>query len=120
MAKRVAVGPQLLLQHGSARPRLDARRPRRRVDLDDSVEQPEVDRDSSRVPVADVALHAADDRRAGAVGNRGGVGIGAPVQDVDDLGFVARRRNDVGRMVETALEGAHDVSVRLPVRVPGA
>jgi len=85
VAQCVAVGAQLVLQHRPARPGLDAGCTRDRVDLDDAVQARQVDRHRPRIVVADVALDAADHRGASAVRDGSGVGVGAPVEEVDDL-----------------------------------
>ena len=74
VAQRVAVRPELVLEHRAEGAGLDARGPRDRIDLEHPVEAAEVDRDDAGEPVADGALDAADDRRAAAVGDRGDAG----------------------------------------------
>ncbi len=69
--------------------------------------------------VVDGALHPADDGRPAAVGDRGDRFRRAPVEQGDDVGLGRREGDDVGRFGEVAVDGAHDVPVRLAVRVPG-
>src|SRR5207248_7214988 len=110
---------ELVLERGAVHARLNASRPRRAVDVEHLVEVAQVDTDRAAVGVADVALHAADDGRAAAIGNRGRARVRAPVQDVGHVRLGTRGGDDVGRVGEIAAEGAHDVAERLAVCVPG-
>ena len=82
MTQRQAVRAKLILERRAVHARLDPGRPRRAVDVEHLVEVAQVDTDRAAVGVADVALHAADDGRAAAIGNRGRARVRAPVQDV--------------------------------------
>jgi hypothetical protein len=70
--------------------------------------------------LADRRLHAADHARAAADGDRRRPRLAAPSEHRLDLRFVARKRDNVGDVVEAAAEGANDVAVGLSVGVGGA
>ena len=114
VAQREAVLSELLLERGPGRPRLDARRPRERVDLEHPVERAEVHR--HRRPVAG-RLDAADDARAAAVRDRDRARVLAPGEHALEVGLVRRTRDHVRRRVEAAPERPDDVAVGLSVRV---
>ena len=70
-----------------------------------------------RYVVVDVALGAPDDRRSAAVRNRGDPLVRAPVEQGDDVGFVAGDRDEVGRAREVAVQPPPHVAERLSVRM---
>ena len=70
VAQREPVRAELVLERGAVHAGLDPRRARLAVDLEHPVERAEVDADRAAVVVVDVALDAADHRRAAAVGDR--------------------------------------------------
>jgi hypothetical protein len=109
--------PQLVLEVGAERPRLDARRARHVVDLEDTVESREVDRHRARVGVADPRLDASDDARPAAEGNRGRARAGAPLEQRLDVALVPGPRHQVGRVVDPPAEGTHEVAVGAAVGV---
>jgi len=47
----------------------------------------------------------------GPVGDRRGVGVGTPIQQVDDVGLVTGAGDDVRWMFQLTREGPHHVSV---------
>src|SRR5690242_4339853 len=102
VTQRQAVGAELVLERGAVHARLDARRPRRAVDVEHLVELAQVDTDRAAVRVADIALHAADDGRPAAVGDRGRARLRAPVEDADHVRLVAWGDDDVGWVGELA------------------
>ena len=119
VAQRVAVRAELLLEHRSEGAGLDPRRPRHRVDLEHPVEAAEIDRDDAGEPVTDGALDAADDRRAAAVGDRRDAGDAHQSSTATTSASVAGKATTSGGCRQVAVDGPHDVPVRLAVRVPG-
>ena len=119
MAQREAVRPQRRLECGPVDACLRPGRSRLTVDFEHLIELAQVDAHRAGVLVVEVALHAADDRRAAAVRDRRHAGVAAPVEQRHDVGLVAGARR--GRAVgEVAVQPAPDVAVRLAVRVRGA
>ncbi len=63
---------------------------------------------------------AADNATAAAVRDRGDVLCGTPIEDGDDIVLRAGVGDEVGGVVEEAIEGADDIAERLAVRMAGA
>ena len=109
VAQGEAVRGELLLEVRPEGPRLDARRPRRRVHLEHPVHRAEVHRDRA-VPRAPAGpLHAADDARPAAERHDGEPLALAPREHRRDLRLVAREGDHVGRAREVAAEGAREI-----------
>ena len=120
VAKREAVGPQLVLESGAEDARLDARRARDGVDLEHAIQPSQVDREGA-AQVAEVArLDSAHHARAAAVRNCRQTLARAPFEKSDDVGFAAGEGHEIGRIRELAARRAHDVAVGLAVAVRGA
>ena len=64
----------------------------------------QVDADGAAVVVADVALDTTDHRRSTAIGDGGDVRVAAPVEERDDVVFVARDRDYIRRMREVTMQ----------------
>ncbi len=111
---------ELLVQRRPQGAGLDSRRARDLVDLEHPIERAQVDRHRARVAVSDAGLDPADDAGPAAVRDRGGAGVGAPLEHRLDLGLVARPGDEVRRMLDLAAKAAHDVAVGLPERVGDA
>ena len=102
------------------RARLDARGARHRVDLQDAVEPPEVERHRAVVAGPADRVGAADHARATAVrGHRQVLGI-RPLERGQHLRLVGRVRHDVGHVRELAAQRPHHVEVRGAVPVEGS
>ena len=112
--------PQLVLERRTGRARLDSRRTRRAVHVENLVEPLQVDRDRSLVALVDPRLDASDDAGSAAERDRGGAGFGTPREHALELALVVREGDHVRRVVEPAAKGAHDVAVGLAVGVRGA
>ena len=113
-AQRQAVRGELLLEHRAARARLDARRPRDRVDLEHAVQATERERDRPFVPRAGDRLDAAGDARPAADRDHRHARARGPREHALDVGLLARVHDEVGGMRDLAAEAAHDVHVRAP------
>ena len=120
VAQRQAVLAQLLLEPRPGGARLNASRLRDRVHVEHAVEPLEVDRDDAREAVADGRLDATHDARPASERDRRRAALLAPVEHGLELSLVPRVSDHVGKMVEAAAEGPHDVAVGLAVGVRGA
>ena len=119
MAKCEPPWAQLRFERRPVHAGLDARRSRRPVDLEDTIERTKIDADGTAIRLVDIALNASDDRRSTAVGNRGNVFVGAPVEERDDVVLGARHCDQIGRRREVAVQRTPDVAERLAVGVAG-
>src|SRR6185369_8493071 len=95
---------ELVLERGPEDAGLDARRARGAIDLEDAIEVAEVERHDAGVPAARGRFDATDDARAAAVRNGDRPRARAPVEHGDDVRFVARKGDDVGRAAEVTTD----------------
>src|SRR6185369_8410447 len=100
--------------------RLDARRARRAIDLEHTVESSEVERDGAAPAAVEPRLDAADDARAAAVRDHREPLAGTPVENRGDVCRARRESDEVGRVWILAPQGTHDVAAGLAVGVAGA
>ena len=112
-AQRQVERAQLALERRPGRAGLDQRRARDVVDLQHAVHRAHVERDDAVEARRHLALHAAADARAAAVGHDGDVRARRPLEHGLDVALPARARDDVGREVEAAVKATHDVGVGL-------
>src|SRR5581483_9863355 len=83
--QRQSVRPELVLERRPEHAGLDARRPRRAIDLEDAIEPAEVDAEDAPTARVGRRLHAAHDARPAAVRDRDQVALAAPVEEPDDV-----------------------------------
>jgi hypothetical protein len=103
----------LVLEPRAWRPGLNPGGPRLLVDLQHSVEAPEVDRDGASVVLANPRLDAAGDAGPAPEGDRRRTVVLAKGEHRLDVGFIGRMRDEVWWMRKLAPEAAHDVAVGL-------
>jgi hypothetical protein len=114
VAQGQTVAAQLVLEGWAGGPRLDARRPRRAIHLEDTIEALQVDGD--RGPISG-RLHPAHHAGPAAERDRRGVRLLGPGEHPLELLLVGRMGHHVGWTVEASAEGAHHVAVGLPIGV---
>ena len=119
VAQRQAVLAQLLFEPRPGGARLNASRLRDRIHVEHAVEPLEVDRDDAREAVADGRLDATHHARPASERDRRRAALLAPVEHGLELSLVPRVSDHVGKMVEAAAEGPHDVAVGLAVGMRG-
>ena len=116
MPQRQIVRAQLFLDPRPERPGLDACGAADPVDLEHRAHDGDVQRDRRFV---EARLDTADHRAATAVRNDRNPLARTPIEHVNHVLFAARSSDQVGDVVEVALQVACDVTKRLAARVPG-
>src|SRR5262249_19050573 len=119
MPERETVRAEALLECRPEDARLDARGPRRAIDLEHAVEVLQIDRDRAAVRVVAGRLAAAAPAGRAAVRHGGDVLGRAPFEEREDLRLVTRERDDVGRIRVLAAKSAHHVTEGFAVGVRG-
>ena len=120
MAQREPRLPELPLERGAERSRLDPCGAGDIVDLEHAPELAEIQRERAVVARPGVGCDAAHDRRASAVGDHRHPLARAPLEDALDVALVTGPGHEVRRELEIAVEAANEVRIGLPERMAGA
>ena len=118
MPNRQAVRLQLRVERGTIDARLDPRRARDLVDLDDFVQMHQIDRHRAAITVTFGRLDAANHARAAAIWHRRNLGAVAPFEHANQFFLIARKRDHVDRIRIIAPERPSDIPRPLAVVCP--
>src|SRR5260370_13143848 len=124
MASSQSVRLELRVERGAVHARLDSCGARNFVDLENFVQMHQIDRHRAAITIIVGWLDASDHARAAAIRHRGQMRAAAPVEDSNQIVFIAGERDDVDWIWIMATKCAPDIAgalaVGMPVPVMGA